>query len=231
PVYLTIAVMPVLLTAMAVTDEIHVYSRYFALLHENPATDHRKLVQETMDEMVCPVVNTSLTTAIGFVSFAFSPLGPVVAFGLFTGLGVLFCLFWSLSVMPALLSLIDPARLRARLIRPGRTKILSTKPWFSRFAFAAVRHRSWIIGVVALILILTPFGLRRLVIQDSWIDGFDPSSEFSRATRLVNQQFHGMHLLNVSLDAADILRGEMPTSDIGFAKFSFPTNLIANPGN
>ena len=31
-----------------------------------------------------------------------------------------------------------------------------------------------------------PLGLRRLVIQDSWIDGFDPDSEFRRATRLVN---------------------------------------------
>jgi len=66
---------------MAVTDEIHVYSRYFALLHEKSKVPHTELVQETMDEMVCPVVNTSLTTAIGFVSFAFSPLGPVVVFG------------------------------------------------------------------------------------------------------------------------------------------------------
>ena len=229
PIYLTIAVMPVLLTAMAVTDEIHVYSRYFALLHENPATDHRKLVQETMDEMVCPVVNTSLTTAIGFVSFAFSPLGPVVAFGLFTGIGVLFCLFWSLSVMPAFLSLIDPARLRARGKQRGAAKVLASKPWFGRFALAAVRYRYWVIAVVVVILILTPLGLRRLVIQDSWIDGFDPASEFSRTTRMVNEQFHGMHLLYVTIDAGEVLRGELPVSDVGYAKFSFPTNLIANP--
>ncbi len=229
PIYLTIAVMPVLLTAMAVTDEIHVYSRYFALLHENPGADHRNLVQETMDEMVCPVVNTSLTTAIGFVSFAFSPLGPVVAFGLFTGIGVLFCLFWSLSVMPAFLALIDPARLRARGGQPEAAKVLASKPWFGRFALGVVRHRYWVIGLVVVVLVLTPLGLRRLVIQDSWIDGFDPSSEFSRATRLVNEQFHGMHLLHVTMDAGEALRGQLPVADVTFAKLSFPTNLIQNP--
>ena len=51
-----------------------------------------------------------LTTAVGFVSFAFSPLAPVQAFGIFTGLGVLFSLFYSLTVIPAMLTLINPER-------------------------------------------------------------------------------------------------------------------------
>src|SRR5262249_11243804 len=129
PVYLTIAVMPVLLTAMAVTDEIHVYSRYFALLHEKHVEDHRELVQETMDEMVCRVVNTSRTPATGLFPFAFPPLKPVVALGLFTGIGVMFCLFWSLSVMPAFLSLIKPAWLRAHSRRGHGVEVLASKPW------------------------------------------------------------------------------------------------------
>jgi len=86
-----------------------------------------------MDEMVCPVVNTSLTTAIGFVSFAFSPLGPVVAFGLFTGIGCYFVCSGR-SRLPAFLSLIDPVRLRARGKGPEGAKVLASRPWFGRFA-------------------------------------------------------------------------------------------------
>jgi predicted RND superfamily exporter protein len=249
PVYLTIAVMPVLLTAMAVTDEIHVYSRYFALLHERPGGKPAEMVQAVMDEMVCPVVNTSLTTAIGFVSFAFSPLGPVQAFGIFTAIGVLFCLFWSLSVMPALLTIISPqwvlTRRAGKQSRAGLLPAAVTPrtsggrgfaggqpkglPYFGRFALWVVGRRYWVLGTVALIVALTPFGLRRLVIQDSWIDGFDPDSDFGRATRLVNEQFHGMHLLYATLDAGEILRGRLRTQDVGNARFSFPTNLIADP--
>jgi hypothetical protein len=237
PVYLTIAVMPVLLTAMAVSDEIHVYSRYFALLHERPGVQHVELVQATMDEMVSPVVNTSLTTAIGFVSFAFSPLAPVQAFGIFTAVGVMFCLFWSLSVMPALLTLIPPAWVRRRvtnhtlqaaaemtLKRPeGRA------PFFSRFAFRIVARRYWVVGAVAIVVALTPLGLRRVVVQDSWIDGFDPASDFGRATRIVNEQFHGMHLLYLTIDAGEILRGTLPTTNVSLSKFSFPASLTQRP--
>jgi predicted RND superfamily exporter protein len=246
PVYLTIAVMPVLLTAMAVTDEIHVYSRYFALLHERPGARPAELVQGVMDELVCPVVNTSLTTAIGFVSFAFSPLGPVRAFGVFTAIGVLFCLFWSLSVLPALLTILSPKWVLTRNARQRRLRAASTPagkvvpkrpedraPFFARFALWVVAHRYWVLGAVAAVVALTPFGLRRVVIQDSWIDGFDPDSDFSRATRLVNEQFHGMHLLYATLDASDVLRGRLPATNVASARFTFPTNLnlIADPQN
>ena len=246
PVYLTIAVMPVLLTAMAVTDEIHVYSRYFALLHERPGARPAELVQGVMDELVCPVVNTSLTTAIGFVSFAFSPLGPVQAFGIFTAIGVLFCLFWSLSVLPALLTILSPkwvltrrARkrgLQATPIPPGKgtpKRPEGRAPFFARFAPWVVAHRYWVLGAVAAVVALTPFGLRRVVIQDSWIDGFDPDSDFGRATRLVNEQFHGMHLLYATLDASEVLRGRLSVTNVGNARFTFPTNLnlIADPQN
>jgi predicted RND superfamily exporter protein len=242
PVYLTIAVMPVLLTAMAVSDEIHIYSRYFAQLQERPSATHVEILQTTMDEMVSPVVNTSLTTAIGFVSFAFSPLAPVQAFGIFTAVGVMFCLFWSLSVLPALLSItprkwVLPPRVRQRGVpaasmSPGQKASKRPErrvPFFSRFALWIVARRYWVICAVAVVVALTPFGLRRVVIQDSWIDGFDPGSEFSRATRLVNEQFHGMHLLYVTIDAGEVLRGRLPATSVGNARFSFPTNLASDP--
>jgi predicted RND superfamily exporter protein len=224
PIYLTIAVMPVLLTAMCVTDEIHVFSRYFALLRDRPGVDHVELVRETMQEMVCPVANTTLTTAIGFVSFAFSPLRPVQAFGVFTSLGVLFSLFYSLTVIPAMLVLINPERLVSRRRReagdPGRVAA-----WFAQFGLGVVRQKGWVVGLMVIVIGLTPLGLRRLVVQDSWIDGFDPASEFRRATRLVNEQFHGMHLLLVSFEPPRVVAGELPASAVTAGKIILPGKL------
>ena len=74
---------------------------------------------------------------------------------------------------------------------------------------------------------LTPLGLRKLVIQDSWIDGFEPESEFSQATRTVNEHYHGMHLLNVSIDAGEILTGTVPATNVSFARILLATNLVA----
>jgi predicted RND superfamily exporter protein len=295
PIYLTIAVMPVLLTAMCVTDEIHVFSRYFALLRERPGANHVDLVRETADEMCCPVVNTTLTTAIGFVSFAFSPLAPVQTFGIFTAIGVLLSLLYSLTVVPAMLVLINPQRFgrawRGTRLMPALARIFRTRttapggsagfqpavsptsrrqtvvsgltsggfatrdtagwkpalrssgpgpardgaensglgPWFGRLALRTVRCRHWVLAAVFVIVALAPLGLRRLVVQDSWIDGFDPASEFRRATRLVNTQFHGMHLLFVCFESSQTLQGELPSSATGKSRLLLPTNLVENP--
>jgi predicted RND superfamily exporter protein len=229
PVYLTIAVMPVLLTAMCVTDEIHVFSRYFALLREQPGVNHVELVKQTVEEMVCPVANTTLTTAIGFVSFAFSPLGPVQAFGIFTAVGVLFSLFYSLTVIPAMLTLLKPERLlsRRRRVAEGGPGWLAAG--FARLALAVVRHRYWVVGLLLVVTALTPLGLRRLVVQDSWIDGFDPDSEFRRATQLVNEQFYGMHLLFVSVDQPQVLRGQVLASAMNRDGVVLRGGLVEHP--
>ena len=229
PIYLTIAVMPVLLTAMCVTDEIHVFSRYFALLRESPGVPHIELVKKTMEEMVCPVVNTTLTTAIGFVSFAFSPLRPVQAFGIFTAMGVLFSLFYSLTVIPAMLTLINPDRLVSRQRRTRTDGPGWLTAAFARLALAVVRHRWWVVGLLMLVLALAPLGLQRLAVQDSWIDGFDPDSEFRRATRLVNERFYGMHLLFVSFELPKMLRGEIQASAMTRDGIVLRGDLVEHP--
>jgi hypothetical protein len=180
-----------------------------------------------MEELCCALVNTSLTTAIGFVAFAFSPVEPVRAFGIFTAVGVVFCLVWSLTVTPALLVLIRPARfLKASKIKE---EISVESSWFARLAGAVVRKRYVVVAMVVLVAALTPFGLQRLVIQDSWIDGFDPASEFSRATRLVNEQFRGMHLLYLCVDAGRVWQGDLPASAVAYSQFSLPADLAGNP--
>ena len=92
-----------------------------------------------------------------------------------------------------------------------------------------MRRRWWIVGALGLAVALTPLGLRRLVIQDSWIDGFESESEFSQATRTVNEHYHGMHLLNVSIDAAEVLSGTVPATNVAFARIHFPTNAFPRP--
>jgi predicted RND superfamily exporter protein len=226
PVYLTIAVMPVLLTATGVTNDIYVFNRYFTLLREKPGVSHVELVGETFDKMVAPIASTSLTTGIGFLSFGFSPLGPVQAFGIFTGIGVLFGLFYSFTVVPAMLTLINPAWLfsRPRVETPAVAFALG--PWFGRLGQWVVRWRWWAAGLAIVMIAVTPFGLRRLVVQDSWIDGFDPNSDFRRATQQVNEQFYGMHLLFVSFDAPKVITGEVTASAVDGSGINFPGNLV-----
>ncbi len=230
PIYLTIAVMPVMLTAMGISDEIYVFSRYAELLREQPGTAHAELVARTMEEKWRPVLNTAATTAIGFLSFAFSPLRPVQAFGIFTAFGILFCLLWTLTVIPALLVLLNPARFVVRRRSGARVKVAPENSWLGRFARGVLRWRFALLAGALVLLALAPLGVRRLVVQDSWIDGFDPASPFRRATEWVNGQFRGTHMLLVTVEApAKVRQGSMPLAATEENKITLPVAAVNDP--
>jgi predicted RND superfamily exporter protein len=229
PVYLTTAVIPVILTATGITDEIHLFSRYRHELRLRPDEPHVDVLRSTMDELTPPVLMTTISTAIGFLSFALSTIGPVQAFGFFTAGGIVFCMFWSLSVIPALLTLIDPKRFVKRQ-PPSETSWPGLDVLFRRLGGWAVRYR-WVVlvGAVALAAI-APLEIRKVVVQDSWIDGFAPRSEFRRATDAFNEEFLGTHILQVCVDAGhELLTGELRTDAFDGRWMKFPADAVADP--
>ncbi|MHC5114035.1 MAG: efflux RND transporter permease subunit [Planctomycetota bacterium] len=206
PVYLTIAVMPVILTAVGVADEIHVFHRYRGIARaaglERARRERGEMIADTMREMTRPVVKTSLTTAIGFLSFTLSPIGAVQAFGVFTAIGVGFCMLWSLTVIPAALRLVDPARLVTMPAAPPphADPAEPRRSAMTRLGAAVVRRPVAALAFAAAVLVVAPFAASRIVVQDSWIDGFAPDSDFHRATVDFNERFLGAHVLLLTVD-------------------------------
>jgi len=210
PVYLTTAVLPVLLIATGVTNDIYLFTRYFNLLREYPARPPAALLGETFDRLSFAVAITSLTTGIGFCSFAFSSIGPVRAFGIWAGVGVGLGLCYSLTIVPAMLSLIPSTWLVSRRRQLEKPALFRLAAFFAPSGSVVVRWRWLVIAGAILVVALAPLGLRRLVVQDSWTDAFDPDSDFHRSTELVNSNFYGMHLLFVSVNAPELVAGELP---------------------
>ncbi len=209
PAYLTTAVLPVILTTLALADEIHLFWRYQQILeaeHDRGA-DHCAAVRLLLSQMSRPVVLATVTTIIGFLSFLSSPLVAVRSFGAFAGFGLLFCLFWSLMVGPASLALLPP-----RLLRRPASRGVEPSDRFRRFFAPLYGSPRRTLVALALATLLVSLGIFRLRVQDSWLGGFAPGSPFRTATGRVNQLFNGTHLLLVHLDLSGS-RGTEPLLD------------------
>lgn len=192
PVYLPTAVLPVILTTLGLADEIHLFWHYQKVLDGEPGPPPAG-VRATFDAMTRPIVLTSITTSLAFLSFLASSIVPVQAFGLFAALGILFCLLWSVTVIPASLVILGPERLRRPRGRAVGSRLASwTAPLLGRPTLT--------LGLLGLLTLAAALGLPRLVIQDSWIDGFAPGSPFRQATDRFNRLFHGSHILLVHLE-------------------------------
>lgn len=226
PVYLTTAVMPVLLIVISVTNDIYLFSRYFNLLRKNPQANHLELLRETFHSLAVPVACTSLAAVAGFLSFSFSPLVPVRMFGWFTGLGAVAGLLLSFTVVPALLALVPPGWLVSHGRKGAEPVVAALSRGFAVFGGTLVRWRSWALGFGLLLLALAPTGLYRLKVQDSWINGFDPQSNFRQITQEVNRDFFGIHELLVSFDATRTLSGKVGMSNPTDGFIQLPRNTV-----
>ncbi|HEX7183316.1 MAG TPA: MMPL family transporter [Thermoanaerobaculia bacterium] len=184
PVYLTAAVIPVLLTTIGLSHEVHLLWRYRHRPVDQPPTE---ALRQTLAELGRPIVLASLTTAAGFLSFLTSPIRPVWSLGLFTGIGVLFCMVWALVATPALLVLwpagipaAGPLRTASRLARP---------------AIALGARPRLVLPVLALVTVVLALGILRLEVQDGWITNFAPDSPLRRDSARVDRLFAGTHVL------------------------------------
>jgi uncharacterized protein len=192
PVYLTTAVIPVLLTTIGLADEIHLLWRW---RHRPEGEAPAEAIRRTVAELARPITLTSLTTSIGFLSFLGSSIPAVRSFGLFTAAGVLFCMAWALVATPALLAL-RPGAIPAAS-PSGRAPAGTFR--LARLALALGGRPRFALPVLAVATGLLALGIPRLTVQDGWIHNFAPESPLRQATERVDRRFAGTHVLTAVL--------------------------------
>lgn len=225
PVYLTMAVLPVILTMIGVTDELHLFTHLLPALASDSDGPQPRAVVAVMDEMAAPVSKASLTTAAGFLSFAASGIEPVRAFGIFMAIGVVVCMLISLTCVPAALALAPARRLRPAA---GAGMLLPAPRWWRAEALGrwVMRRRNPILVAALLLLVVAPLGIFRLRVQDSWVDGFAPRSDFRRATDEVDRLFGGTHVLRVAVETTAVdARGTVAPDALGASSLIVPGRI------
>lgn len=230
PVYLPTAVMPVILTVAAITEEIHLLSCFARQLRQHPGTDFRAILRDMLPDVHVPMIKTAITTAVGFLSFAAAPIGPVRSFGLWTCVGILFGMSYALVVTPALFSLCAPRwlfPLQTRRTSAAANASEASAPFFAALGRFCVRRRYAVLIVAVCITAAAPLGIRRVIVQDSWIDGFAPDSGFARAANSFNEHFLGMHMLHVALEATkDPVTFNIPAAAIEGTGLRVPASAL-----
>lgn len=199
PVYLTTAILPVVLTAIGVSDEIHLFSAFRRRLAEMPEASTAAVASLAMADVRPAIVRASLTAAFGCLSFISSPLEAVRSFGVFGVLGVLYCLAFTLWTLPALFGILP----RHWLAWPERGTATLAR-LLARGVEKVFRFRRAVLATTLVLALIAAFAASRLVVQDSWLSGLDPDSGLRRATERVDAGFAGTHLLYLELGGADL---------------------------
>ncbi|MBW2267351.1 MAG: MMPL family transporter [Deltaproteobacteria bacterium] len=193
-------VLPPLILAIGFAYAAHVVSEYYDLLRTGEAEKtHRETVEKALGLVALPVALTGLTTAIGFLSLAISPLTAIREFGLFTTAGVVITMLVSLTFGPALLCLLRPPR-RLRQAVPE-----AAASAFDRLARAtaqfAIRRRIAILSTGAAIGLFSAYGVTQIVVSTDVVKLFHPQHRVRVDFEAVNDNLEGSDAVYVVLEA------------------------------
>ena len=186
----TNAGVPIIVMVITVAHSIHIVTH--VLLGMRSGLDRNAAIAESIRSNAWPVFLTSLTTMIGFLSLNASDAPPFQILGNFVAFGVLCAFVYSMTLLPALLSILP---LRVSLAQTGR------RDFFERFADFVIERRTFLLWSVALVAVVLITGIPRNELTDNWTRYFDDRYEFRRDTDYVIENLTGLDLLEYSLDA------------------------------
>lgn len=209
PMYTVTSILPVLLMAIAVADSIHILSHYYEIQAREHGLDKTEVLGRTLREMNVPVLMTSITTGVGFLTMQTSPIVPLQDFGVIAAVGVMAAYVITVVGVPALLALLP---LQSPHWRHGPDRAHRAGPLYAllRATAAGASHpRAAILAFVAAFAAAST-GLFFLTIDSSQVNQFRPGHFLRTADEIDNSRFSGATVLDAVVDARENDRLKAP---------------------
>ena len=185
PLFITSLVLPVILLAVGVSDDVHAMEGIAASRDED---------RESLSRVTRALLITAVTTIAGMASMGFATLRPLQTFGLLAAIALLCSSIMTLTLVPALHVLLKPVRTPVRNGAPrGRAhvRLPNGRGW------GAVAVGLWLAVLPAAMVVALP----RIHVNDSWVWNLPAAHDVAAGARVLDERFAGATTLEFAVNA------------------------------
>jgi len=180
---------PTIIMTLAIADCVHILSPFLMKLRGGEGK--RSALCSSMRDTLNPILLTSITTALGFLSMNFSDSPPFQELGTIAAIGVLGALWVTLTVLPSLI-----------LLLPFKTDVgVTTGLPLAGLASFVTRHHNAVFWTALVLILVSISFIPKLELNDDPTDYFSSSVPLSQAIRVVEDKLSGNQSLHYSLDS------------------------------
>jgi len=185
---------PIIILTLAIADSIHILVTVFHQMRIG--TDKKDAIRESIRTNLQPVLITSVSTAIGFMTMNFSDAPPFRDLGNIVAMGVLAALIYSVFFMPALMAIL-PVRVRMQKddTTPDRA--------FAALADFVIKRRTPIFWTTLTLILFTSSGIAKIHLNDEFIKYFDHSYDFRVASDISAEHLAGLEIIDWDLNSGE----------------------------
>ena len=219
---LVMIIMPAIIFIVCVSDLMH-------LINDNNIVikNKKEFFKQKVKNIGVPVGLTSLTTAIGFLSFCFSEVLPITRFGLITTLGILISLF---IIIISYSICVD---LNFHLFR-GNKKINKLINSFIR-SIINFTNKFYSNIIIVTMVVFAFYGMTKVSVDNYLTDEVNTKSQLFKEVDFFNQNFGGIKPISFKIPISEdvkidqLIKFEDFLEEKGFSLDFSINRLVENP--
>lgn len=211
-----VANAPTMILTLAIADSMHLLATYFQNMKKG--MQKQEAMVSSLNLNYQPVMLTSLTTVIGFLSMNFSESPPFRDLGNVVAIGVFAAWLFSIALLPALVMLL-PFNIKASKV--------SDQPGSDALANFVIRRRVPVFIVSSILIVASTSFLMDNRLNDVWAEYFDERTQVRIHSDFVRENLTTNNTISFSLKSGE----EGGISDPGFLQLTeaFARWLEAQP--
>lgn len=186
--------MPIVLLTIANSDGVHVVGRFFKELRLSRNT--RDAIHKTMEHLTMPISLTSITTALAFLTLIFSPLNGMNGYGMVLAFGICWAWLLSLTLLPALISIIKWDVNSKAITRTGLLEKLINK-----FGLLVTQNPKKIFYPSLIFIGISIFGLTLINVEVNYIKMFREGNIIRDSAHFLDENMTGNLNLMVNIQS------------------------------
>lgn len=183
-VHIMSSMIPIFLLPIGVVDSIHVLSDFTDRFSNGEK--HNVVMANVFEELFTPLLFTSLTTSVGFMSLSLTGIPPVRVFGVAVGIGILVAFLLTITILPAGMRLWMP-----RPRKQGRDSLIGRLTAFNGRVIKDWKGSVLLLGLIVLALGLV--GMSFIQVNDNPTRWFMEGHPIREADRYFNSEFAGSY--------------------------------------
>lgn len=188
-VHIMSSMIAIFLMPIAVVDSVHIMSEFADRF--TPGRKAKDVAKEVIQHLFTPMLYTSVTSTIGFLSLALTPIPPVQVFGLFVGFGIMLAFLLTILFVPAYISRMAPAQLQA-LQDKMHSNHRESRGLKNLKRFTLAQSKLLLLSFIG-ILAFSIAGISKIQINDNPVRWFKESHPIRVADKVLNEHFAGTY--------------------------------------
>lgn len=183
---------PIMVLTLAVADCVHILTTMRYEMRQGVTKN--KAIADSLRINFQPILLTSVTTAIGFLSLNFSDSPPFRDLGNMVAVGVMLAFVFSMTVFPAMLRLLP--------IKIAKTEENSSDVMHKLSEFV-IKKRRILLPSMSVIMIAVVMLMPQNKLNDDFVKYFDETVPFRQATDFMQANMSGMTTMEIAVKSGE----------------------------